>query len=463
MEALLTFLEYQPSGQGSAPGYSFPNTPAPGHLTVGGVLAINGHGTAIRTQPQDNFNASYGSMSNQILEFTAVVTNPNSATPNDYSLRTFKRGEGDDKAFLTHLGKAFIVEVVLQVIDNYNLRCESRMDLPWQTLFQAPTPTTPDPTNSFAQFMNTCGRIEIIWFPFSTNPWLHLWTVSPQKPAQSRKVNSPYNYPFADNVPTAVTTLLKSTIGTGGFLSGLTPEFGKLMASVTEMGFKGKDILGLPVYPPSADIWGPSKNTLLYIQDTTLRVTANGYAIHINRKNIQQAVSDVAFKFNQMLTDYAARGEYPINSPLEIRVTELDDPSHVSASTGHQAQSPVISSLSKDITDNANQWDLALWVDVLTLPGTPLDNQFYREFEEWLLQRFTGATGKVMPEWSKGWAYTDDEGPWTNANVMAHIRQSFTAGRDTTNNWDYEVDTLHTYDQHQLFSNPLLDILFTQQ
>lgn len=44
---LMKYLEGQAGGTGSAPGYSFPHVPAPGNLTVGGVLAIDAHGTAV--------------------------------------------------------------------------------------------------------------------------------------------------------------------------------------------------------------------------------------------------------------------------------------------------------------------------------------------------------------------------------------------------------------------------------
>ena len=84
-------------------------------------------------------------MSNQILEFTAVVTDPNSATPGQYSLRTFTRGESDAKAFLTHLGRALLVEATLQVIPNYNLRCQSFTNFPYSTVFAKPTLGNPHP------------------------------------------------------------------------------------------------------------------------------------------------------------------------------------------------------------------------------------------------------------------------------------------------------------------------------
>src|SRR5262249_25002548 len=169
MLELLKYLEGQAGGSGAAPGYSFPHTPAPGNLTVGGVLAIDAHGTAVPLRPDDNFPASYGSMSNQVLDLTAVVTDPSSPTPDVYKLRTFNRGEADTKAFLTHAGRALVVEATLQVVENYNLRCQSFTDIPWQTLFASPQ--SGSSTQRFADFLTRYGRVEIIWFCFSDNPW----------------------------------------------------------------------------------------------------------------------------------------------------------------------------------------------------------------------------------------------------------------------------------------------------
>ena len=44
----------------------------------------------------------------------------------------------------------------------------------------------------------------------------------------------------------------------------------------------------------SADLWGPSKNTLLYLKPTTLRVHANGYAVLTSRDRVQRVVSEFA-------------------------------------------------------------------------------------------------------------------------------------------------------------------------
>ncbi|MFU1924514.1 FAD-linked oxidase, partial [Klebsiella pneumoniae] len=66
MEALLKQLERVKLG--------FVATPAPGDLTLGGVLAIDGHGTGIPAQGESRLpGQSYGSLSNSIVALTAVV------------------------------------------------------------------------------------------------------------------------------------------------------------------------------------------------------------------------------------------------------------------------------------------------------------------------------------------------------------------------------------------------------
>lgn len=457
---VLTFLEAQPGGTGTAPGYSFPHTPAPGNLTVGGVLAINAHGTAVPTPGLEDMASGYGSMSNRMVAFTAVVTDPQSSTPGQYTLRTFQRGEGDDKAFLTHLGRALLVEAVLEVVPNYNLRCQSFTNLPASTLFVAST-QSPPPDYSFADFVDRFGRVEIIWFPFTTNPWLHVWQCAPTLPSGSRQVSAPYNYPFADNLAPALQTFLQGAFGKGG-LKGLTPEFGKMMFTATDNGFDGKDFLGIPgAYPVSRDIWGPSKDVLLYVQDSTLKVTANGYAVQLRKADLQQAVCEFTTAFTGLVSKYQAKGQYPVNSPLEIRVTGLDDPSTIGVAPGMTAQTPVLSSLTYDEVAQANGWDVALWLDVLSIPGTPNSNDFYTELESWLLGRFTGTAGRVFPEWSKGWGYTP-AGPWTSQQFLDHVRAAFSTGRGGDQTWSWAVATLQEYDRANLFGNPFLDSVFVK-
>jgi Cholesterol oxidase, substrate-binding/FAD binding domain len=457
MDALMAALE----NANTSGGYSFAHIPAPGNITVGGALAINAHGTAVPTPPNDNFNVPYGTLSNQILAFTAVVT----MTPgsNVYTAQTFTRGQGDDKAFLTHCGRAFLLDVTLQVTENYNLRCQSYMNIPSTTLFAQPTGGTP-PSGSVGDYLNQFGRVEVIWFPSlsilgitpTSYPWLKVWSVAAEKPASSTQVNAPYNYPFSDNLPTAVTDLLKKIVS--GHASW-TPEFTLAMAKFTASALEG----GYG-FQDATDLWGWSKNTLLYVQDTTLRVTANGYAILMQRAQVQQAIADFTGEFSSMLADFEKNSLFPINSPLEIRVTALDDPSQIVAPSGQTAESPVISSLSVDPVVQQNGWDVACWFDVLTVipDGDPQQAyNFYTQFEAWCYSHF-GKGFRVCPEWSKGWAYTTSGGAWTDATIIQTIQNTFTTGRSADANWAWEVETLAKYDSGNLFYNPFLqNQLFT--
>jgi hypothetical protein len=97
-------------------------------------------------------------------------------------------------------------------------------------------------------------------------------------------------------------------------------------------------------------------------------------------------------------------------------------------------------------------------MNVLTFPGTPGQYRYYRELEEWMRSNYRGyATWR--PEWSKGWACTD-EGLWDDERTLAHrIPEGFRAGRRRDEDWDWAVRTLDRYDPHRVFSNRFLDRL----
>jgi hypothetical protein len=320
------------------------------------------------------------------------------------------------------------------------------------TVFAKPNSPGHTPKDSFGDYLNRCGRVEVIWFRTGTNPWLHVWSVEATKPAGSTQVNTPYNYPFADHVPTILQNLIKTMLEND---PSLTPQFGETAARVTADGLDGKDFFGNPVYPPSRDIWGPSKNTLLYIQDTTLQVTANGYALQMNKKDVQQAICDFTTEFTRLLKEkYEKNNKYPVNSAVEIRVSSLDDPAKVAMGSGMKVETPLISALTYDDVAATNRWDVAVWIDVLTLPGTNFSTEFYEDLENWVVDHFKGTAARALPEWSKGWAYASGKGAWANERFLDHIRKAF------GNNWKIEVEALKKYDKFNLFTNPVLDQLF---
>jgi hypothetical protein len=138
---------------------------------------------------------------------------------------TSTRDDTDAKAFLTHCGRALLLDVTLQVVENDNMRCQSTFDVPSTTLFAAPTGDTPPP-GSVGDYLNRSGRLEVIWFPSfpfpesgPSYPWLKVWTVSPKKPATSVQVFGPYNYGFSDDLPEQITELLKQVLGGSAWLT----------------------------------------------------------------------------------------------------------------------------------------------------------------------------------------------------------------------------------------------------
>jgi FAD/FMN-containing dehydrogenase len=428
MDTLLGFLQQHGLGVTAAP--------APGDITSGGALAIDAHGTAIRASGEDPIPGhTYGSLSNLIVSLTAVVWNPSKKR---YVLRRFDRSESDTKAFLVHLGRTFVTEVELRVGANSNLRCQSYTDIPVSQMFAAPGSGA---SNMFASFLEEAGRVEAIWYPFTTKPWLKVWSVSPTKPAGAVKVSSPYNYIFSDEIPVEVSELATEIINGE---PAATPTYGAAQYDVSVAGLLATN---------TNDIWGPSKNTLLYIKPTTIRETANGYTVQMNRANVQRAVSEFSAFFTSLVASFAAKGEYPINMPVEIRVTGRDEPADVGIK---RASSPVLSALHPR-SDHPN-WDVSVWFDVLTFPLTPHSVTFYRQLEQWFFSNFR-SYGSVRNEWSKGWAYSP-QAAWSDPTVLHKtIPGIYRAARKADNNWDWALATYNRYDPHRIFTDAFHDVL----
>ncbi|MFC4500930.1 MULTISPECIES: cholesterol oxidase substrate-binding domain-containing protein [Streptomyces] len=429
LEALLTFLEGHGLGVTAAP--------APGDLTLGGALAVDAHGTAVPARGEERLpGQTYGSLSNRVLELTAVVWDAQDGDGGAYALRTFTRDEADCAALLTHLGRSLVTEVVLRVGANSNLRCVSRTDIPAAELFAAPGGSGGGRT--LAGFLEAEGRVEAIWFAFTERPWFKVWSVEPTKPLGSRRVTSPYPYPFSDNVPTPVADLAGRMVSDAAWY--LAPVLGNAQFDVAALGL---------VATLSADVWGPSKNTLLYIRPTTLRVHANGYAVLTARDQVQRVVAEFTAFYRERLDAYAALGRFPVNGSVEIRVTGLDDPAEAELAG---ARAPALSALRPG--PEHPEWDTAVWLDVLTLPGTPYADAFYRELERFLLATYDGTHALTRVEWSKGWGYTD-EAAWSDGEVLGTVvPESFGA------EWSEAAGVLDRLDPHRVFTTPLHGRLF---
>lgn len=429
MEKLVTELEKKKLG--------FYSMPAPGDLSLGGVLAIGGHGTCIPALNETlKTGGSWGSVSNSIIELTAIVWDEYSQK---YIMKNFKRTDAEMSAFMVHVGRAFIFEVTLQVPKNMRLRCQSFMNITAAELFSKDE----NSPNNFSYFLNKSGRVEAIWFPFTECPWLKVWTECPSYNTFSKPVHSPFNYPFSDNVPVQISDLVKKI--TNG-APELTPKLGKTMLNLVNVG------LGATI---SGDLWGWSKDLLMYVKPDTLRVTANGYAIITKRSNIQLVLNDFVKKYEEMVREYESLNSYPMNGPIEIRVTGLDSPTDTNILG---AVSPALSAARP--VDSHPEWDVAIWLDILTMPDTPNSLKFYSEMEEWIFSNYVGNYASVRVEWSKGWGYTPS-GVWENETVLnKNIPNSLSTDINDDSGWESAKQTLEKYDPHHIYSSPLINKIF---
>ncbi len=161
-------------------------------------------------------------------------------------------------------------------------------------------------------------------------------------------------------------------------------------------------------------------------------------------------VSEFAAYYRGLLADYQARGEFPVNGTVEIRVTGLDDPAWCGVPG---ARPPLLSAL-RPRADRP-EWDTAVWLDILTLPNTPGLHRFCRDIERFLLRTFDGTRAGLRVEWSKGWAYSEDAA-WSDPDVLGRaIPESLRAGGGS--GWDEAVAVLDRHDPHRVFGNPFLD------
>ncbi len=417
-------------------GYSFNSIPAPGDITIGGVLAIDGHGTAIPANGETRENGmSYGSMSNLVQSLTAVTWNGSA-----YALQTFERNNPAIAPFLTNLGRTFITEVTLEIGKAQRLQCVSNTTISASTLFAAPGSAG---SNSFASLVAKTGRVESIWFPFTTTPWIKTWKIAPSQPFLSSGVSSPYQYTFANFITQQESDFIEEIVA--GDVS-ITPTFMDAQIGIVDAGL---------ITTWTGDLWGWSKYTQLYVQPTTERVTSGGWALLTSQANIQQVVYDFYTQYQTMISSYEANGQYPMNGPLEIRVTGLDQPSESGVSG---AVAPLLSALTPRPDQPA--WNVCVWIDMLTIPTTPECNQFYTQMEEWIYSHYTGSYAAARPEWSKGWAYTS-AGPWTNTTMLnSTIPAGVNAGQ-SGNNFATAVAAFNGYDPHGIFTNTFLSTLLT--
>lgn len=435
VEEATTFLEtLDNEGTGEAPGFTFQNMTAPGTLTLGGVLATGCHGTGIEWKVEEpDLN---GCMSNLVLSFEAVVTDPDGPDPDAYVIKRFERNHPDASAFLVHLGRAFLTRVTLRVVPNFYLQADNRYPSA-ETLFEAPT-SAPS-RDSISALLDEFGRLEVTWFPFTDRPWVKTWQIQPGR--IEPQVPGPYNHSW-QNIGMLVNSLIKLALLA---VPSLAPWLGRFGLSTAER-----------FAPEGAVLNGKSKDLLLYVESNTLRLEVFSYALQLRRNQVQDVSRALFLQYTEMVERYRSRGAYPVNGPLELRFSSMDH----QAELGVPDASPPALSPCRSVRPDDSELDTVLWFSLLTLPGTRHSNEFFREFEIWMLRRWGRRNNNVIrPEWSKAWAYRKRSGSWTNRRILEKTFPAQFSQPDDEPVFEWTRRTLQAYDKHHLFTNRFLDVL----
>ena len=101
-----------------------------------------------------------------------------------------------------------MTEVTLEAGANQMLQCQSLTDIAVSDLFAPPSSAG---LRSFASLVSGPGRVEAIWFPFTTYPWIKIWSRQPAQPPGSVAVTSPYAYTFANSISTAESDIISTS------------------------------------------------------------------------------------------------------------------------------------------------------------------------------------------------------------------------------------------------------------
>jgi FAD/FMN-containing dehydrogenase len=366
LEALLTRLELL--------GYGVAACPGPGSLTLGEALATGRPGTAIAARDEiPQAGHAYGSLSNLVLSLTALVWDARQCA---YTPRTFERNDPEIKSLLVHHGRVLIVSATLRIGPAQRLRCVSRTDISAATLF---TPPGESGSNSFSALVERTGRVESLWFPFTPAPWLRVWSVAPQRPHTSRLIQAPHDYKFPADVVEREAELSRQIAAGDVWATPLltAASYATVVAGLAATG--------------SADLWGWAKNTQLFARWPASPMASVGYVVLTRRGRIQHVVSAFYEYLNSTLEAYRAESRFPVNGPWEVRVTGLDDPADCGIAGAQEV------SLSPVRPPDDRDFDVAVWVTVRSLPGTPDARRFHADLEEWLFATFDGLDAAVRP------------------------------------------------------------------
>lgn len=462
-----------------AQGYTIASYPGCGKMSVGGCVAVAAKGSLV-SATRDAPEAQFGSIANLVTRFTIVSGADARSGGGAYRLRELRRGfDSDADLLLVGVGRTLMTSLTLKIMPQFNVRVTCDFDHPASSLFAAESfsPSTSGRKTTFADLVNATGRVSAIWFPFTDTVWLRNWSYCPTKPATSRKVEGPYNYPYQDNQGLFATRAVETVLGVPhrtyaqDAVAALTrPLFGPrnifetTTNALTQCWFGVESKLGIlrlrqrlftwafaqfsTAYIPIAnkkdnctDLWGASHNVLQF-SNAKLRISSHGITIAIPRDRLQAATNASYTIAKDLIASYQRAGMYPMNGQIEWRASSMDD----GASIGiEDSEGPALSVGHMDRAEG-QKFDCLLLIEVIYFPNTPGFNAFVSDLQLRLERspELSGANGVVTTDWSKQFATSSRGGEWDSEADIRRIRTTFPR-------WNDALDAQARHDPDNLF------------
>src|SRR5262249_52341845 len=161
--------------------------------------------------------------------------------------------------------------------------------------------------------------------------WVKTW--ERKETALEPQVGGPYNYPWANDIHPFENAAIRQGLF---WFPDKTPWFGSIELDLARF-----------FAPAGAVMNGTARDLLLYGKDSTLLVTAFGYAVQVERAQVQAAAHAFYEQFSSLLQRYRDQGKYPVNTAVEVRYTTVD----VTQDLGVAGAAPPTLSASRPVRD----------------------------------------------------------------------------------------------------------------
>ncbi len=312
---------------------------------------------------------------------------------------------------------------------NTRLRCQSIMDIPWQEMF-APRDHRPD----VRAVRRGVGRVEAIWFRSPTAVAQDLVADAGEAAGVTRGLR-PLQLLLHRQPPEPLTDLLGQV---AGGIQAATPAFGvgQLAAVQAGLALTDTDDLGL-------------------VQGRAVLSAAHHDAGHRRggggRHRSARTSSGSSTSSRPGTTAGCARGAGEVPGQRALRGADVQGRRRCEGWSGRSAGPPNLSAV-RPRPDHP-EWDTCIWMNVVTLPGTPGAAEYFARNGTLDGAALFGRLRDVPVRVGEGLGlhrsggYRDDE--WLGQTLPA----AYTTGIPASGNFAAARASLNAHDPHRVFAN----------